>query len=140
MDSDQDLLDAANARDDARQAAEWRLKKAAQQRHESAAKEAHKIRQMHRLLLSQDARDWDRLPLVSQRHLIADAENVAANPNITAAELHRLYQERLLAWGDTDSADLRAGPLPIEAQVTEDQVLSRLKELLESPSPESVNG
>ncbi len=132
MDSDQDLLDTANARDDAHLGAEWRLKKAAQQRYESIAKQAHNIRKVHGILLNQPMPDWVDMCLSSRKQLIADVESVAANPIITAAELHRLYQERLIAWGDSDSADLR-GHMTKEDHVTEDQVLSRLKELLASP-------
>jgi len=131
MDSDQRLLDAANAREVASEEAKWKQKK----RYEGAAKEAHKVRQVHRLLRHGDARGWDDLPLVSHRHLIADAENVADNQNITADELHQLYQERLIAWGDSDSADL-SDPMTKEDHAAEDQVLSRLKELLASPLPE----
>lgn len=134
MDSDHDLLNAANAREEVRKAAEFKLK----QRYEGAAKEAHKIRQMYRVEQCGDARGWYELPIGSQRHLIADAENVAANQNITAAELLGLYKKRLVAWGDFDSADLK-GPGTEEAHETEDQVLRCLKKVLAFTSPKSLS-
>ena len=143
MDADQNLLDAGDAREEAYQIAEWKLKQQLKLWYEGAAKEAHKIRQINRLLRSGDSRAWDELPLGSQRHLMADAENVAANQNITVAELHGLYQARLIAWGDSDNEDLM-GPLTEKDYETENRVLSRLKEYLARISPatpvEPVNG
>ena len=135
MDSDQDLLDAHNAREDARKADEWKRKKADHQRHENAAREAHKVRNFARLLVvNADVRDWEELPLGSQKHLTTDAENVAANPSITAAELSRLYNERLIAWGDIDSPDLGVGDENTPSyQVIEEMVLKCLKEYLADP-------
>jgi hypothetical protein len=99
----QDLLKTYEARE----LVDWKRKQEAQQRYENAAKQAHKVRVAGRLL-----RDpvpcWEDLHVGSQRHLIADAENVANNPRITLAELTKMYQDRLIAWGDTDSPDLRA--------------------------------
>jgi len=132
MDSDQDLLDAHNAREDVREADEWKRKSADHQRYENAAREAHKLRNTARLLLANaDVRDWEELALVSQKHLTVDAEDVAKNPSITAAELSRLYFERLVAWGDADSPDLGEGDEDAQSyQVIEEMVLKRLKECL----------
>ena len=131
MDSDQERLDASNAREVARQAEAWKRKTADHQRHENAAREAHKVRNAGRLvnLNNADIRDWKDIALVSQDHLIADAENVAANPSITAAELSLLYKARLIAWGDIDSPDLGAGDDNNPSyQEIEEMVLKRLKE------------
>lgn len=127
-DSDQRLLDAANARFEAEEAEKWRLRKAEHARLESAARAAHKLRQVNSLIMSRPVVGWDDLCLASKNHLMADAANVAANPQITAPELHRLYQERLRARGDTENPDLSLAPDDIE-----DQVLRRLKELLAAP-------
>ena len=124
MDSYQNLLDAH----DARKAADLKLKKAAQQRYENAAKKAHAFRCNSNLLKSVAVLKWDEMAPVSQRHLIADAENVAANPTITANELNRLYKERLTASGDTDSLDL--GEWAPDDLSTEEQVLEELKKYL----------
>jgi hypothetical protein len=131
----QDLLDAYNAREDAREADEWRRKKANHQRHENAAREAHKTRNAARLLIANaQVIDWDGLGIISRNHLVADAENVAANPSISAAELRRLYHARLRAWGDTDNSDL--GPddeMTPSYHSIEEMVLRRLKECLGNP-------
>ena len=134
MDSDQDRLDASNAREVLREADEWRRKREARQRHENAAREAHKVRCTWRLisLNNADVRDWEDIGLVSQDHLIADAENVAANPSITAAGLNRLYKARLIAWGDIDSQDLGDDITPSYQEI-EEMVLKRLKECLVDP-------
>lgn len=136
MDSDQDLLDARDAHEAVREADEWKRKRANHQRHENAAREAHKVRNSSRLIgfNKADVRGWEDLPLVSQNHLIADAENVAANPSITAAELSRLYNERLIDWGDIDSPDLGLGDdnTPSYHEI-EEMVLKRLKECLVDP-------
>ena len=124
MDSYQNLLDAH----DAREAAELKLKKAAQQRYENAAKKGHAFRCISNLVKSVTLLTWDEMRPVSQRHLIADAENVAANPAITATELNRLYKERLISSGDTDSLDL--GEWAPGDLVTEEQVLEQLKKYL----------
>lgn len=135
MDSDQDLLDSHNAREEVREADEWKRNKAEHQRHENAAKEGHKVRNSARLLIvNADIRNWEELALISQKHLISDAENVSKSPSITAAELSRLYNERLIAWGDVESPDLGVGDenYPIY-QVAEEMVLKRLKECLVDP-------
>lgn len=137
MDSDQDLLDEHNAREDAFQAAEWKLKKASQQRYEDAAKKAHAYRNTARLVGGGNLQllQWEGMALSSQMHLIADAKNVAENPTITAIELNRLYKERLIARGDTDSSDLGDGDesTPV-LQAIEEQVLECLKKCLATPS------
>lgn len=124
MDSYQNLLDAH----DAREAADLKLKKAAQQRYENAAKKGHAFMCISNLVKSVTLLTWDEMRPVSQRHLIADAENVAANPTITATELNRLYKERLISSGDTDSLDL--GEWAPDDLVTEEQVLEQLKKYL----------
>lgn len=87
MDSDQELLDAYNAREDVREADEWKRKREDRQRNENAAREAHKVRNTGRLLIDNAlVIDWDGIQLSSKNHLIADAQNVAANASITAAE------------------------------------------------------
>lgn len=107
MDTDQNLLDDFNAREEAREAAEWKLKKATQERYESAAKRAHAFRTALRLL-TRPAPAWEDMGPASQRHLIEDARNVAEQPTISAAELNRLYKERLREGGDTEHEDLQA--------------------------------
>lgn len=130
MASYQDQLDAA----DAREVAETKRKREARQRYESAAKEAHKTRCTARLLLpNSHVPTWDEMSLSSQRHLIADAENVALNPSITTGELARLYRERLVASGGLDHPDLEG-----EDEVIESLVLDRLKKCLDGFNP--VNG
>jgi hypothetical protein len=64
-------------------------------------------------------------------HLIEDAKAVAMNPSITAAQLTELYQERLRAWGDTESPDLLQ-PDDV-ANVIEELVLKQLKSTLGHP-------
>jgi hypothetical protein len=142
MDSDQDLLDAHDAREAVRAADEWKRKRANHQRHENAAREAHKVRNRGRLICfdNADVRDWENIPVVSQNHLIADAENVAANPSITVAELSRLHNERLIAWGDIDSPDLGVGDENAPSyQEIEEMVLKRLKECLVDPIAASIS-
>lgn len=128
MDSDQRLIDAYHAREEALAAAEWKRKKANLQRYENAAKEAHKVRMTARLMHSRPVPPWDELHIGSQRHLIADAECVAMNPSITEPELRKVYQERLVAWGDTDSPDLGVGDEISES--IEGMVLEHLKATL----------
>lgn len=127
MDLDQNFLDSHNARE----ADEWKRKKANHQWLENAAKEAHKVRNILRLINNDIVIDWENLHLGSQKHLIADANNVVENPSITATELGRLYTERLIAWGDTDNPDLDVSDENISTyQVIEESVLKRLKECL----------
>jgi hypothetical protein len=128
IDPDQQLLDTASARLDAEEAELWRCRKAEHARLESAARAAHKLRQANSLIMSRPVVGWDDLCLASKEHLIADAANVAVNPEITAPELHRLYQERLRAHRDTENQDISLAPDDIE-----DLVLRRLKELLAGP-------
>lgn len=115
MDSYQDLLDAANARELARESAEWKRKKEAQQQYENAAKDAHKVRQAGHLLLDSILPSWEEMSLSSQRRLIADAISVAKNPSISGAELRILDQERLMASGDTEHEDLQLGSEPFQS-------------------------
>lgn len=110
---------------EAREEAALQRKRARQQRYEDAAREAHKTRNMGRLLQTVPPIDWEDLSISSQRHLIADAEIVALNPSITAIELARLYRERLIAVGDTDSPDLDG-----EDEIVEAMVLDQLKRSL----------
>lgn len=128
MDSYQNQLDIYNAREEAREAAEWRQKMADQQRYENAAKEAHSVRCKARFLLPCSVPQWEDLDLSSQRQLIADAEIVAKNPSITEPELRNLYRERLMAWGDTDHPDL--GDSDNESEIIEGMVLEQLKSSL----------
>lgn len=128
MDSYQNQLDAYNAREDALVAKQWKQKKADRQRYENAAKEAHKIRMAWHLTLSWPVRPWDSLPISSQQHLIADAENVAKNPSITEPELRKLYIERLLSGGDTENQDL--GVWDENGERIEGAVLEHLKSTL----------
>lgn len=128
MDSYQNQLNNFNAREVAREAAEWRETKAENQRYEDAAKEAHKIRCVARLLSISQVPQWDDLDLSSQRHLIADAEAVAKNPSITESELRNLYRERLIAWGDTDHPDL--GVNDNDSEQSEEMALQSLKSSL----------
>lgn len=129
-DPDQRLLDAANARFEAEETENWSRRKAEHSRLQAAARAAHKRRQAKALIASPPGAvvDWDDLCLASKDHLIADAANVSANPRITGPELHRLYQERLLARGDTEHEDLLSAPDGVE-----ELVLTRLKELLATP-------
>lgn len=121
MDDEDRLLPALEARE----LAEWRARKAEKQRLEAAAREAHKARRLAALVNDRTIPAWEDLALSSQEQLIADAAAVAANPEITAEELHRLYQQRLEAWGDTDNPDIGTA-LPL----AEEAVLLRLKEVL----------
>ena len=105
MDSDQELLDAYAARE----VADWHRNKALQLRYENAAEQAHKIRNASRLLHGLQVLAWDKMQLNCQRHLIADAKNVAENPSISATELHQMFKERLIAGGDTDNPELGMG-------------------------------
>ena len=130
MDSYQNQLDTFNAREEAREVAEWRQKRAEHQRYENAAKEAHKVRLVARLTHSSPVPQWDDLDLSSQRQLIADAEAVAKNPSITESELRKLYRERLMAWGDTDHPDLEVSDEGSES--IEGMVLEHLKSSLNS--------
>lgn len=128
MDTYEDLL----KREEEREIAEWRFRKEAQDRYESAAMQAHKIRMAGRLLIS-PVPPWEEISLTSRRHLVADAENVAKNPSISYEELNKLYKERLIASGDIDNPDLDA---PDEAsRVIEEQVLVALKAFLSTPQP-----
>lgn len=140
MDLEQDLLDAHNAREDVREADEWKRKKADHQRYENAAREAHKVRNSARLLVVNAlVIDWDGIQLSSKNHFIADAENVAENPLITAAELNEVYKERLISWGDTDNPDLGVGDEnALIYQVIEEMVLKRLKEYFADPLNSSI--
>lgn len=126
-DPDQRRLDAANARIEAEEAEKWTRRKAERAHLESAARAAHKLRQMKGSIASPPGTvaGWDDLCLASKEHLIADAANVAANPQITSPELHWLYQERLRTRGDTEHEDLLSEPDDVE-----ELVLNRLKELL----------
>jgi hypothetical protein len=142
MDSDQDLLDAYDAREDARKAAEWEQKREAQEWCENAAKQAHKHRNVWRLINNLQVLNWEEMCATSQSDLISDVRNVAEHPSITAAELLQMYKERLIARGDTDNPDLRVGSedTPLYMDI-EDAVLKHLKECLADPSnppPESI--
>ena len=128
MDSDQDLLDAYNEREDAENAAKQRRNREDRSRFENAAKEAHKVRMMARLVHNLQVPSWDEMHLGSQQHLIADAANVAENSLITEGELRALYQERLVASGDTENPDL--GSADAVSEYIEDMVLTRLKAAL----------
>lgn len=130
MDSDRHLIETYNAREDAHEVAEWKRKNTNLQRYENAAKEAHKVRIMARLVHSRPVPSWEELDLASHRHLIADAESVARNPSITALELRKIYQERLVAWGDTDNPDL--GVDDEISETIEQLVLEKLKATLNS--------
>lgn len=88
MGFDQDLLDARNVREVVGEADEWSRERAGHQRYENAAREAHEGRNDARLLFVDALRiEWDDMQISSKEHLIADFQNVAANPSITAAEL-----------------------------------------------------
>jgi hypothetical protein len=117
----EDLVNAYEARE----AAALQRKQARRQRYEDAAREAHMTRNMGRFLQSVPRIEWEDLSISSQRHFIADAENVALNPSITAIELARLYKERLIAVGDTNSPDLDG-----EDEIVEAMVLDQLKRCL----------
>ena len=126
MDSYEELM----KREEARELDDWKRRKATQEQYESVAKQAHKIRMTGRLLLNSPCPCWEDLNLSSQRHLIADAANVAMNPSISGAELNKLYQERLVASGETDSPDLN---VPEESfQALEETILKNLKAALSS--------
>lgn len=127
MDADQELLDAY----DAREIDEWHKNKALQHRYESVAKQAHAYRNTVRMLHSIEVLAWEEMQFNSQRHLIADVKNVAENPTISAAELHQMFKERLIAGGDTDSLELGVGD-PRYLSV-EEAVLKQLKEYLAAP-------
>lgn len=128
MDTYEDLL----KREEEREIAELKYRKEEQDRYESAAMQAHKVRMMGRLLIS-PVPPWEEVSLASRRHLVADAENVAKNPFISYEELNKLYQERLIAFGDTDNPDLGA---PDEAyRAIEEQVLVALKASLSMSQP-----
>lgn len=132
MDSDQELLNIYNVREEAFKAVEWKRKKVAQQRYENAANEAHKIRMLNSLVCNLPVISWDDMDLISKRHLIADAENVANNPFINMTELKKMYQERLTAWGDTNNPDL--GTRNENALQVEKTVLDCLKGMLNKSS------
>lgn len=68
------------------------------------------------------------MSIISQRHLIADAEIVDRNPAITEGEFFQRYRERLLDWGDTDNPDLNG--LDPMAETIEGGVLNALKAAL----------
>lgn len=128
MDPDQQLLDDYNAREDAREAEEWRQRKAAQMRYEGAAKEAHKVRQMASLVFNRPMPDWDDLGIVDKFHATADAEAVAMNPSISESELWEVYRNRRITGGSTDHPDLQD---PDETTKSiEECVLKKLKESL----------
>jgi hypothetical protein len=128
MDSYDDLL----KREEARELAVWRRRKEDQERYKSAARQAHKVRMAGRLVHQLPVPTWEDMDCGSKRHLIADAEHVAKNPAISYAELNKFYQERLLAWGDTDNSDLGT---PEESFWTiEETVLKKLKAILGSPA------
>lgn len=128
MDTYEDLL----KREEEREIVEWKHRKEEQDRYESAAMQAHKVRRMARLLIS-PVPPWEEVSLVSRRHLVADAENVAKNPFISYEELNKLYHERLNASGDTDNPDL--GASDEASRVIEEQVLVALKASLSMSQP-----
>lgn len=128
MNSDQRLIDAYHAREEERKAAEWKRNKENQERYESAAQEAHKIRLARSLISTHQVSQWNEMSISSKKHLIADAQIVATNPSITEPELRTIYQERLVAWGDTDNPDL--GAWDRSSENCEKLVLTRLKEIL----------
>ncbi|MDP3672917.1 MAG: hypothetical protein Q8R69_24910 [Telluria sp.] len=128
MDSDQKLLDDANAREDAREAAEWKAKQIAKQRYEAAARAAYKVRRTAGLVLNRSFPDFDELGLSSRDQLIADAKDVDENPTMTAEELWRRYQDRLRASGDIENEDLVA-----DLPDFEEAVVRRLKQTLGRP-------
>lgn len=123
MNPDQELLNAYEARE----LADWKRNKEARQRYENAAKQAHGVRMAARSLCS-PVPSWDDMHLGSQRHLVADAENVANDPTISLAQLTAMYHERLIASGDTSNPDLNP-PGEICRQI-EEMVLANLKETL----------
>lgn len=129
MNSDQPFLDSYNAHEDAVAAADWKQKRAALQRYEQAAKEAHKVRMTANMVNNRQVVSWDDMSISGQRHLIADAENVAKNPSITESELKQLYLERLIASGDSENPDLLE-TWDEESEITEKMVLERLKAVL----------
>ena len=136
MNSDEDLIDTHNAREELREAAEWKRNTETQQQYGNAAKKAHKVRMAGCLLRHFPVPSWDDMNIGSQRHLIADAENVAKNPSLTATELRKLYQERLMAWGDTENADLGVDDETTPArQEIEEAVLKHLRSVLLTPEP-----
>lgn len=126
MDSYEDLLNRVAERE----LASLERHKEEQQLYENVAKQAHKVRMLGRLLLNSPIPSWEDLCNSSQRHLIADAENVAKNPAISGAEINKLYQERLKASGDTDNPDL--GVPQQSYQAIEEMVLENLKATLRS--------
>ncbi len=128
MDSDQQRLDAYDAREDALAAAAWRQKQADRQRYEAAAIQGHQFRQAARFLTQHSLPPWAELSITSQQHLIADAEIVDKNPAITEGEFFQRYRERLLDWGDTDNPDLNG--LDPTAETIEGGVLNTLKAAL----------
>lgn len=131
MDSAQELLDAY----DAREVGEWHRNKALQLRYKSAAEQAHKIRNVTRLVHGLQVLAWDDMQLNCQRHLIADAKNVAENPSITAAELHQMFKERLIAGGDADNPELGMGDENTQCNMDiEAVVLEHLKRCLSDVS------
>lgn len=137
MDSDQALLDAHDAYENDREAAEKKLRETALLRLENAAKQAHLYRMTLRLVSSHPVNpDWENLSGISHSHLIADAKHVDENPSITADELNQLYKERLIAWGDTDSPDLGIGDESTPTcQDIEGGVLEQLKKYLDDSKP-----
>lgn len=93
MDPDQRLLDEYIAREEARAVQEWRQKKAAKLRCETAAKEAHKTRRAMCLLLNRQMPAWDELSGSDQYRATLEAEAVALNPSICDSELWELYRK-----------------------------------------------
>jgi len=128
MDSDQTLIDSYVSGEEALRAADYKQKADALRRYEDAAKKAHKIRQSNALLRNYSVPSWEELALVGQRHLIVDAEIVSNNPSTTESELRKLYLERLIAWGDTESSDLNDWDENSEG--CEQMVLKELKAIL----------
>lgn len=115
---------------ESREAEKLKQKLSDQRKYEEAAKQAHRVRNAARLLVpNAPVIDWEGLSSISQKHLIADAENVALNPSITADELARLYRERLVKWGDLDSSDLLNG----DDEEVEGMVLEQLKACFAAP-------
>jgi hypothetical protein len=133
IDKDGDLLLALEISEATREARGWTIKRSNRQRFENAAKEAHIVRNTTRLKNNEEVVEWDDLGVSSIRHLIADAENVATNLSITAEELHELYKERLIAWGDTENPDLAIGYEDYASFILiEKLVLEKLKTCLAS--------
>lgn len=125
MDPDQKIIDEFNAREEEKKAYEFKIKKSNLERHSTAAKNAHKIRQAHRILYIISTPSWEEMDLLSKNHLISDAENVAKNPSITLDELTELYRDRIIKSGDTENPDL--GKMDPDLRSVEELVLNELK-------------